>query len=350
MKIADLFAEVGFKFDSVKLKDLGKILGDINLSSVLGVTSLVGLGLEVKKLIQDTTKLSSNLETISANTGINPEFTQRFANASKSLGASKEEAEQFLSTLSQKQFEIANGQGGEYAFIRTWLLGEGVTPDEIIGDTEKLALKINDILSKASTSTDPVSSERRQRFLADLSRNFGASPDMNKVLQNVRLQEKMLEFSVLNVEEIKKARAAQEAWFTVVENFNVELGKVTTDILPAMTEALKEFTQGEGFKDLYDFLKIAGQLAGGAIQYAGIGAKFVKSAAMDAQSLSQKVFGNMDFGDFGRNLGIGKRQSKQQTNHLTVHVHVQNPVDSVHAVEALWSNYFKNADAYFGQQ
>ncbi len=241
MKIAELFAEVGFKFDTLKLREFNHMLGDLNISSIIGVSSLAGLDVAVKKLIEGTAGLSSNLKTIQENTGINPQFTQQLEGVSEALGAAKGDADSFLTSLSKAQLQIRMGKGN----IQPFILG-GLTYQDVIGTTEDLVKKINLILSRPIKPGDKASMERQKQFRSFLNEGFGASPGLLKSLIDPKLFEKMLQFNTLNAEQIERSAKAQYQWVLATNNLDIAFKSLASTVLPflsatsiALTEVLK---------------------------------------------------------------------------------------------------------------
>ncbi len=339
MKIAELFAYVGFQFDTLKLREFTKMLGDLNISSLVGVSSLAGLGVGIKKLIDETADLSSNLKTISDNTGIDPVFIQQLENVSKALGASKQEADGFLSSLSKAQLQIRMGKGN----IQPFILG-GLTYDDVVGSTENLVKKVNAVLSKSLQPGDTAGLERQKQFRAFLNEGFGASPNMLKVLGDPELAKKSLEFNTLNVEELKNARDAQYEWVKAVENLNVELQKTANTILPELTEALNSFTQGSGMKIVIDTLRATGILIDTIGKSASIAGTNIKAGWMNFQN------------DFIKEPAYKMRREEQQrnmVNNITLNVKSDTPEQFIKNFDPLFRKHlekmFASADIPFGQ-
>lgn len=250
MKIADLFAEVGFKFDSVKLREVSKLIGDLNISSIIAAGSMVGLGLEIKNLIDSTSQLSSTLTTIKTNTGVDNQFSQQFENAAKAMGSSKEAADGLINSLSKIKQSVKFGGA-----VPRGLALMGINYQDIIGSEEDLIAKINRILSQKPQLNTQAQKEAWASFISSINSDLGATPDLLKALSNPTLFDTMHKFLTLSESEISDNVEATKQWTIAVENVNIELMKTADKLLPAITNILKSFNEGGGIQRVADALK-----------------------------------------------------------------------------------------------
>ena len=236
---------MGFKFDSIKLREVSKLIGDLNISSIIGAGSLVALGEGIKKLIESSSSLSSNLLTLQANTGIDLGFAQQFEDASKALGSSKEAAEGLITSLSKIRNDVAMGKG-----IPVGLQLLGYNEQDFQGTIEDTIKMINERLSKAlpENATKPQK-EHFAGFVSSLAQSLGASPDMLKPLINPDLFKIMDKFLVLTKDDVKENQQATLQWSIAVENVNTEFKMMATHFLPPIIDILKNFNEGGGFKE-----------------------------------------------------------------------------------------------------
>lgn len=246
MKIADLFAEIGFKFDTMKLKEVGKAIADLNISSIISTGAVGLLGDKIADLITQTSEMAKGLQTITATTGIGPQFTQQFENVSQALGSSKQEADSFLVSLSKLQTKIAMGQGG--TDLQSFILG-GISLDKIKGTTEDLAKDINRVLSTPIQPGDQASMERRKRLMAMIGEGFQASPSMVKALNDPEMFTKMLEFETLSAEQIQKSVDANYNWVKVTNDLNISFARLANDLSPILIAMTKLADQGVRWAD-----------------------------------------------------------------------------------------------------
>ena len=346
MKIADLFAEVGFKFDTIKLHEVTKLIGDLNVSSIVGATSVASLGMEIKKMIDSTAEVSSNLKTINANTGINNQFTQQFENAAEALGSSKENADGFLTSLSALQEKIRLGQGGAQAFqLMGFLRLDPVSFNKIVGRTEDLTKAIFKALSKPLRSGTPEQIQNQIRDRAYIANLLSLSPDMNKAAQNPAFFQEMLKFKTLSNEEIQNSAKNTQAWVEATKNVNMEFTKLAITILPNLTAAVNAFMNNGGFKTLVDTLSTLGR-AGNAFSI-GFGAltNFTKAGLMNVASAASQPLINAQ--KLGHEI---QRLASINVSTGPITVHANNPEEFTKRFDAVWKKELSKADIQFGQQ
>lgn len=253
MKIADLFAEVGFKFDSIKLREVTKLIGDLNISSIVGATSLVALGEGIKNLIESTSQLSSNLTTLKTNTGVDNQFTQQFEKAAKAMGSSKEAADGLITSLSKIRQSVKFGGA-----VPRGLALMGINYQDIMGSEEDLIAKINRLLSQKPQLRTQAQKEAWASFISSINADLGATPDLLKALSNPTLFNTMHKFLTLSENEINANVEATKQWTIAVENVNMELLKTADKLLPTITDLLRKFNDGTGIQTVANTLKGVG--------------------------------------------------------------------------------------------
>lgn len=127
MKIGELFMELGFKADNIKLKDFIKSLGELNLSSIISAAGLKGIQEGIEKVLNVSQSVLLPLSHFSKLTGIATKEAQQFANAVNKIGGSKEEALGTLRALQDILLQVSMGENEAAAGAMAML---GITPTQ----------------------------------------------------------------------------------------------------------------------------------------------------------------------------------------------------------------------------
>jgi len=244
-KIADVYAEVNWKFDQVKLREVAKYIGDLSLASVISATSLTGLGLAIKDLIEQTGQLAVGLATIHSTTGIDTTFLQKFENASYELNSTKTSADALVNSLSKIKAGL-NSPGGKVPF---GLIRLGFTKEDFQGTLEDNLRMIWTRLGKTKPpeGASQAAKEAWQGLLNEYASTFGVSAEQFMAMSNPAMGAKYEASPYLNESELKNNIDAMTAWKTSVVDLNSDLERLVTTLTPALqkiTEALDKFTQG----------------------------------------------------------------------------------------------------------
>jgi hypothetical protein len=111
MTIGELFIELGFKADTMKLKDFMKAVGELNMSSI---ASALGLGVlydATNKIMNIADGAAMSIWGFSQTTGIGTKEAQQFSAVVEQLGGSAEDAKGSLKNLQTAMFNVKWGQG-----------------------------------------------------------------------------------------------------------------------------------------------------------------------------------------------------------------------------------------------
>lgn len=289
-KVADIYADVGFKFDSVKLRDVAKYVGDINISSIIATTSLVGLGIGIKGLVDESAALSNNLNILSTTTGVDPQFIQKLEHAAYVLGSSKQAADQWISSLSGLQQKLMVAQGDQRFFTAAQMLGvDPVSFQKIIGTTEGLSQAVIKILSSTNNATDKIQYEKIQRTKTWLASLINVPPDLLTAFQNPHFGKEFNSFQGISNADIKQNIESTRQWREVVDEVNTAFLNMVQTTLPELTSAVKGFVQDGGLKDTLELIKDAGETLYKIDLLTGIGGNYVRTAFLNARSNEQSA-------------------------------------------------------------
>lgn len=255
-KIADLYAEINYKFDSVKLREVSKYIGDMNISSLIATTSLIGLGVEMKGLIDQSAALSNNLNILSTTTGVDPQYIQKLEHAAYVLGSSKQAADAWIASLSSLQQKLTVAQGDQRFFTAAQMLGvDPISFQKIIGNTEDLEKAVRTILTKQWQPSDRISQEQFARTKTWLASLINMPNDLLTAIQNPNFQKEFNEYAGLSNAEIKQNIASTEEWRSLVDKVNVKFMEIADTALPHLTAIVKAFVNDGGLKGLVDTLE-----------------------------------------------------------------------------------------------
>ncbi len=344
MKVAELFAEIGFKWDTMKLKDFGSDVGKLNVSSLITTAAVGKLADTIKDLLVQADKTSSSLKTLSNSTGLDTAYIQRFETFSESLGSTKEEADAFLTTLNRIKFNISQGLGGERPFVIA-----GINPfleqKELI---EEINAKLSDdkfLQQWAGNFAKGAQNikEMRAAFLTFLGEGMGASPSLMKALSSNELKKQLSEASsiiVMTDAEIEKAAAAHKSWVLAAHDLNISFAKLATDLEPIVIAMTKLADQGVRWADAIG-------------NSTGFFRKFAE--VLDVPTSVGKVFNEIGraFGETSKyNMFTGRLKDggKVIQAPMTVTIHSSTPEEFVRRFDPVWKKHIADADLQFGDQ
>lgn len=142
--VGELFVELFFKADTIKLKDFLNSVGELNMSSIAASVGLAGLYDSLSKILTASSTTAIGLHTFGAETGISTEKVDQFDNATRKAGLS---ADVFKNAVGSMQDKIASMQltGGDSGFFSGVL---GLNPYEAIDAIDMVEKAINRIKDK----------------------------------------------------------------------------------------------------------------------------------------------------------------------------------------------------------
>lgn len=343
MKIADLFAEVGFKFDSLKLKEVSKIIGDLNVSSIITATSLTSLGVGIAKVMEAAGKTSIKMLELKEATGLDPMRLQQLDTYFQEFGANAGDATQALYNLNKMRLNVLQGTGNPQPFILT-----GLSPTT---ETLKLFEQIHERFSDtkflerwaSSFATGAKSLDEMRAAWKDMIANqFGIPTSMLRGLDQSN-EKWMSQFKILGLvnHELMANAEVHAQWVLAVNDLNIEVQKLVTNLAPVAIQVLKIV---EGFAQWANKT----QAIGNFFERLGIIKTYAQATAMNIQDALNQPFVGM--GKFRNELRKAYSPASQQTNHFNVIVHATDVKDFVHKFDIEMRKKLMNADIQFGQQ
>lgn len=109
VKVASIYAELGFDVDSVKLNDVVQAIGKLNFNSVLAALGVAGLVDGLKNIMEIGQGLTEPLYKFNAETGLSAQRMQQWTEYAQKLGVSGDVISSSLSGLQKKMAAMKFG-------------------------------------------------------------------------------------------------------------------------------------------------------------------------------------------------------------------------------------------------
>lgn len=169
MTIGELFIELGFKADTMKLNDFMKSVAQLNMASI---ASALGLGVMYEataKIMNMADAAAMSMFGFGESTGMSARQMQQFSNVSEQLGANAGDAQASLKNLQMAMINVKLGRGNIEPFI---LAGIDPTKErDVFSVLEKIQRFVND---------PNIDAGIKRMVVAE----FGLSESMIQVLKN----------------------------------------------------------------------------------------------------------------------------------------------------------------------
>lgn len=112
MKLGELIWELGFNADTMKLKDFGRAVSDLNVSSIITAGSFGALYESAKALIDITTTTAQGINKFGRETGQSRQEIQKWTTLAAQMGVSAETVAGSVGTLEDSIFKMRfTGEG-----------------------------------------------------------------------------------------------------------------------------------------------------------------------------------------------------------------------------------------------
>jgi hypothetical protein len=170
VNIGELFIELGFKADTMKLQDFTRALMSLNMSSVMSVLGLGAMYEATAKIMNIADQASMNLWGFNQVTGISVKQATQFSDVVEQLGGSAQDAQSSLKGLQTAMFNVLIGRGNMEPFVLT-----GISP------SEKNIFKVLEQLGKFLRES-PAEDSVKRMIVAEM----GLSESMIPVLKNTK--------------------------------------------------------------------------------------------------------------------------------------------------------------------
>lgn len=359
MKIADLFAEIGFKYDSIKLREVSKLIGDLNIASIIGATSLATLGAGISKLMTSADQTATTMLNLKEATNLDPTRVQQLDVFFQQFGANAGEAAEALHRLNTLRLQVLQGTGNAQPFILA-----GLSPQtETLKLLDQIHEKFKDsrFLEQWAGKFAPAAKsleEIKASWKEMIANQFGFSSDMLRGLDSSNAEwQKQFNILTMTEEEMRKNAEAHKQWVGAVHDLNIEFQKMVTNLTPIAIDIMKIVDATAQWLNkthgIQDFFTTMGRGIHNGIEGFGTLTNFTKAGLMNAQSfLTQNAVVNPArlHNELVKDWSGSVDKSRTvtvQTGPITVHA--KDPEDFVHRFDAVWKRELMK-DIQFGQQ
>ncbi len=228
MKIGELFFNLGFHADSMKLKDFGKAVADLNMSSILTAGSFGALYEGAKQLVDLAHGLGDSVNIFTKETGASGDELQRWSTVAHDAGSSAEAMKQNLSAIRKAMDDVHAGIAPNQNWGRLGLFGMLQTET----DPTKL---LNPMLEGLRKYSD----EKRRIILDSLVGNQSLFL-IDKQFPGSKLAEALRNVSVLSPEELAKINDNMILMSQTADKIKVIFAELGTSILPGINDLLNQ--------------------------------------------------------------------------------------------------------------
>ena len=276
MKIGELFYALRFDADTTKLNEFVKMVGELNMSSImagLGVGALFDVS---KKWLDSTRETAMDMMTFQNLTGISAQQMKAWSNAAEMAGVKAGAFESSIGKLQEALYQVSLGARDDgllqaFHILRQYAHSDISEKDSVFVQYEKI---------RKAWAQIP------QQFRRSVIEGFHMDDSMvNMMMAPDSIWEKRLDqHAIIKPEEIARMAELNAQW----KELGIELTNIgktyATNIAPAIISSTKWLI--ELIKDLKnswvgDFIKMMGRGIGNAGRIIDIGYTYSKAAAMD---------------------------------------------------------------------
>lgn len=347
MKIAELFAEVGFKFDSLKLKELSSLISNLNVSSMVSTASLGKLAAEIGKTMEAASKTSIAMLQLKEATGLDPLRLQQLDVYFQQFGAQAGEAQSALYNLNKLRLSVLQGNGNPQPFILT-----GLSPTT---DTLKLLDQIHERFSDPtflqnwakSFATSAKSLEEMRAAWKDMIANqFGIPTSMLRGLDqsNEKWKEQLKILGLID-SDLQKGADLHAAWVMAAHDLSISFQKLSLDLAPIVIALANLLDKTVRLIDTIGTKTGAFEKIADVLDVPRTGGQTLKDIIGLSNAPSRFIINELNKMRI-RNTG----NSGNQTNNINLHINSNTPEEFIKRFDEVWKRYILNADVQFGQQ
>lgn len=217
MTIGELIVTLGFKADTVKLKDFAKEIGQLPVDVALGLAAMVGLEYELAQVTRQALEAAASFQNFTAQTGLSAQELQKWQIVAVQANVSAEAVASSVTNLQRQLAEISLGRGN-------------VSPYQLLGiDPHQDAFGVLKQLRGAIQGLNPA-------MATNLISQMGIDPSMIHVLQLSNA-----EFTKL-AQTVKGMSSDQEGSFLrakqTIEKFGLQLKYLGFDVVAHLIDGL----------------------------------------------------------------------------------------------------------------
>lgn len=227
MKLGEIFYELGFQADNTKFNDFLKMVGELDMKSVMGAAGFGALADKIRDAVENTKEASMDLYRFGIVTGMNEQKLDSWAKAAKQAGLEGDTLKQTLSGLQQQQLrarQFGASQDVQQAIYMLQNLGKGDLSRAYMMDD---AFTFYEKVQKAINGVNPA----LQRQIVEL---MGINEQNLIFMKN---QEKFSERNsqaIISRETEMAMRDLNASWAKLNQELSIVGAKFATEIAPAM--------------------------------------------------------------------------------------------------------------------
>lgn len=205
MKIGELFFNLGFKADTMKLKDFGKAIGDLNMASILTAGSFGAVYEGAKALIGIADQMALGINKFGRETGQSTQDIQKWNKMAEQMGVSAGTVAGSVATLEDNLFKMK-------------FTGEGSNIWAMLGLDPTHTKDMFEVLTMLREKLKGMSTEQQRFFL----QNLGLSTEMLNMFKMTDQQwASMNKQTTMMDPELKKMQEYHETMVQYGQNLNL---------------------------------------------------------------------------------------------------------------------------------
>ena len=229
MDAGELIFKLGFKADSMKLKDFVRDIGELNMSSILAGGSIAGLFEGIKTILEGTAGLARDMRLFGTETGLSEQRMESWTLAAEQVGLKGEIVAQGLRHIRAIQSNLAHGEmdpGYQKAlFILSNYAGLSLDPFE----------NAYSQLKKIQTVWTKLNQDQKQFVISGMGLGeqwidmFSEGKDFWKEIDNHKM---------IDAEQIQQFKSLQKEWTALIQEINKASIDFAINVAPTITEFL----------------------------------------------------------------------------------------------------------------
>lgn len=220
MKIAELFAELGFETNAsqeAKLRDFANVLGDMSLSSLAAAAGLGILGLALAEIANEASKYAIGVENFSTITGLSVKNIQAWEQAVERAGGSTDDFRASFKAVQKLMLEVKMGTNAGNTAMSVF--GINVADDEL-----EIFRKMSKVLKEDATPA----------LKSMMTAQMGVTEGMQKFLQTADIDKAIKDSPVLSTETITEFASLWKAVTTTMQEFKKAAYDAASVISPGL--------------------------------------------------------------------------------------------------------------------
>lgn len=232
MKLGELFFNLSFNADTMKLKDFGRAVSDLNMTSILTLGSFGALYEGAKKIIDITQSMGEGVANVSEVMDVNSESLQKWQGVATSAGVSTQAVTNAITDLQTATDNLNGGDPSKVNALYTYFL----SAKELSDKTEDAAVKYTHLIQNAQKMFATQPGRVRQLFSA-----LGIDESTIRILKEIQDIPKALNNQkIIPKDDIELINKNFELMGETSRIINLTWAQLGTSILPSVNSGLKD--------------------------------------------------------------------------------------------------------------